>query len=229
MSFALHRNHNSKVIYYHDVNRKYTDMGTEKEVILKHMKLVRNWGYEIVDSITSKQSQIMICFDDGWAGIYESKDIFIENQVFPTVFIAVDLIGKPGYLTVEQIRELHSLGFHFEGHAWSHRDLTSFDDKGLEHEIIDSKEELSQLLGYEIDSICFPQGRFSNKVVACCQKAGYSRIYSSIAGSYYDMLEKKGIICRNLVQSVSDREFKYILFSTSPVIVNRAIRIHYQK
>lgn len=224
----FHRNHKSKIIYYHDVGEKYTDMGTDWDTIRMHLEIVKKYGYKLVDNITERYGQIMICFDDGWAGIYEVKSFFSEIGVFPTIFIAVDLIGKPGYLTLEEIKEMQDVGFHFEGHSWSHRDLTTFDEKELEHEIIDSKKELSKMLGKEIEAICFPQGRFSDNVLRCCVNAGYSKLYSSITGGYFDLLEKKGIICRNLVQSVSNKEFSYMLNATSMFFVKRSIRLHFQ-
>lgn len=229
LSNLFHHNHDSKIIYYHDVSKKYTDMGTDLETIRRHFEMVRKCSYKFVNGITRQEGQVMVCFDDGWAGLYEAKDFFVENKVFPTVFIAVDLIGKPGYLSLQQIKELQNEGFLFEGHTWSHRDLTTFDDEGLRHEIIDSKEELSRLLGKEVEAICFPRGRFSNKVCQLCVEVGYKKLYSSITGGYNDLLKSKNLICRNLVQSVTDREFGYILNATSRFFVKRSIKLHYQK
>lgn len=229
LSFIINRNRGSKIIYYHDVSKKYTSMGTDLETIRRHVSVVKCQGYDIVPQITERKNQVMVCFDDGWAGIYDAKDFFVENKVFPTVFIAVDLIGKPGYLTLQQIMDLQNEGFLFEGHTWSHRDLTTFDEAGLRHELIDSKVELSRMLGKEVEALCFPQGRFSDKVYQVSIEAGYKKLYSSITGGYYDLLKSKNLICRNLVQSVTDKEFKYILNATSSFFVRRSIKLHYQK
>ena len=105
----------------------------------------------------------------------------------------------------------------------------TFDGNDLRHEIIDSKQEISRLLGKDVTALCFPQGRFSDKVLECSKEAGYSKLYSSIAGGYFDRKEKDGLICRNLVQAVTDREFEYILNSTSKFFVKRTVKLHYQK
>lgn len=228
-SHLFHHNHDSKIIYYHDVSKKYTDMGTDLDTIKRHFELVKKYGYILVNDITQPKGQVMVCFDDGWAGLYEAKDYFVENKVFPTIFIAVDLIGKPGYLTLQQIKELQNEGFLFEGHTWSHRDLTTFDNEGLHRELIDSREELSRLLGKEVEALCFPQGRFSDKVYQISVEAGYKKLYSSITGGYFDLLKSENLICRNLVQSVTDREFKYIVNATSSFFVRRSLKLHYQK
>ena len=228
-SYLFHRNHDSKIIYYHDVNRKYTDMGTDLNLIKRHFDIVRQSNYQFVDEINQRKGQIMVCFDDGWAGIYEAKEFFIKEGVFPTVFIAVDLIGKPGYLTLTQILELQDIGFQFEGHTWSHKDLTTFDSQGLKHELVDSKIELSKLLGKDITALCFPQGRFSDIVYNAGLQADYTKLYSSINGGYYDLIESKGLICRKLVQSASTRDFKFIINSSSPFLKKRAFKLHYQQ
>ena len=227
--YLLHRNRDSKIIYYHDVGHRYTDMGTEMKLIRQHFEVVRSQGFVFVDEIAQNKNQIMVCFDDGWAGLYEAKDFFIKERVFPTVFIAVDLIGKPGYLTLTQILELQDIGFHFEGHTWSHEDLTTFDDAGLIHELRDSREELSRLLKKEVKALCFPKGRFSDKVCKIADDSGYEKLYSSISGGYYDLIESKRLICRNLVQTLNPWEFKRRIMSTSELLVRRNIQQHYQR
>lgn len=214
LGFIFHHNHDSKVVYYHDVSTQFTDMGTDYSLMRKHFEIIKECGYRIVPDIKEKQNEIMICFDDGWAGIYDYKDKFVKQGIYPTIFIAVDLVGKEGYLTVEQIKELYSIGFHFQAHTWSHQDLTSFDDKGLDHELLDSKLELEKVLGHSFEAICFPMGRFSNRVKEKSLAAGYEKLFSSLPGGYYDM-EPDKMICRNCAQNASPREFKWMLNGTS--------------
>jgi len=222
-AYLFHRNDNSKVIYYHDLGLKYTDMGTDFNLFKKHIDIIRKDGYQIVPKITQRQKEVMVCFDDGWKGIYEYKDYFVEQKIYPTIFIAVELIGSEGYLKKEQILELEEMGFNFESHTWSHKDLTTFDVKDLEHELRDSKERLETTFGHSFNSICYPMGRFSRLVYEESKKSGYSKIYSSILGGYYDE-EEKGMICRNCVQFSSPFEFKCMLNSTSRFFRKRLIK-----
>lgn len=224
-AYIYHRNNDSKVVYYHDVSTNYTTMGTNLDLMKTHFEIVRQSGYTIVPNITKRQNQVMVCFDDGWAGIYDNKDFFIDHNIVPTIFIAVDLIGADGYMTVGQIRELQALGFQFECHTWSHQSLTLFDDDILKHELKDSKEELERLFGHPFTAICYPQGRFSMHIHNLCERYGYTRQFSSVAGGYYDM-EDKGLICRMCAQFASPREFKWMLNSTSSFFRNRLIKQH---
>lgn len=225
ISYLIRHNKDSKVVYYHDVGTKYTDMGTDIQLMKQHFTIIRKSGYDIVPSVEKRKKQVMICFDDGWAGIYDHKDFFIQQNIKPTIFIAVDLIDKDGYLTKEQIKELQQTGFRFEGHTWSHKSLTGFNDEELEHELRESKEVLEKLLGSPITAICYPQGRFSMHVHDLCKQYGYERQFSSLHGGYYDLAEK-GIICRMCAQFSTSTEFKWMLNGTSRLFRKRLIKQH---
>lgn len=226
ISFLFSKNRKSKIIYYHDISNKYTDMGTDFDLFKIHINIIRKEKFDIVKKISTENNQIMICFDDGWAGIYEVKDYFISEKIFPTIFIALDLIGKEGYLDISQILELQELGFIFESHAWSHTNLSLYNNAELKKELLDSRIKLSEILNKNVDSICFPQGYFTSNVLKLSNEYGYKNLYSSVSGSYYDLIEKKNIICRNLVQFSSSLFFKLQLFTSPQYIQKRSLKIH---
>lgn len=226
--YTFHRNNNSKIIFYHDVSQTYTYMGTDLGLIERHLDIINHEGFEVVEKITSPFKQVMICFDDGWEGIYYSKDFFISKGIRPTIFISNSLIGKPGYLNVAQIKELESLGFMFEGHSWSHYNLPSFSESELRHELSDSKKEIEKILGHSIEAICFPQGRFDDRVIRISKEAGYCYLYSSLAATHDALLATHGVYCRILVQYSSPAYFKFQLCSDSPYMQKRTLRLHYK-
>lgn len=227
--YVFHFNRKSKVFYYHDIGKTYTKMGTGAELISSHIDSILNQGFKIVPNITERDNQVMICFDDGWHGIYDYRDLFIKKGLKPTIFIAVDLIGKSGYLTEKEIFELKDAGFIFESHSWSHQGLPFCgNDETLFHELLDSKIELEHRFKQSIDSICFPQGRYSKHIVDICYKSGYRKLYSSLPGGIFD-LESEGVLCRNLLAEVPPSQVKYVLMGCSHVYRKRLRRLQYQK
>lgn len=226
--YLFHRNRDSKVLFYHDVGLNYTKMGTPLEIIQVHINQIKKLGFDIVKDIDKKQNQVMICFDDGWSGLYDAKDYFVKENIFPTVFVAVDLIGTKGYMTAEQIKELADKGFVFQAHTWSHEDLTTFDDEGLHKELVGAKSELEKKLAIQIDALCFPKGLYNDQVVSVSIEAGYKKLYSSIWGGYYDLIGR-GLICRNLVQDIPPFAIKYVLQGASPYLTKRYMKRHYKK
>jgi len=224
---TFHKNTRSKVLYYHDVTTDYTEMGTPIQLLSEQFDIILDNGYSIVPAVTQETGQIQVCFDDGWAGLYENKGFFIQKGIKPLVFIAVDLIGKDGYMNEMQIKELMAAGFLFGCHTWSHSDLSLLSYDELQHELVDSKRDLEERFGVAFDSICFPMGRFSDKVLEVCKEAGYSKCYSSISGNYFDLYDRN-LICRNLLQHATPRMVQYIVTGGSVCMKNRSIRQQYR-
>lgn len=231
VSSIVHRNRKSKILYYHDVydGMKYTGMGTALEMFSRHIKTVRDNGFAIVEKITKPKGEVMIVFDDGFRGIYDTKDFFIRNGLRPTVFLAVSLIGTPGYLSREEILELQEAGFIFQCHTWSHEDLTKFSKEELGRELGEAKRELETLLGKAVDEICFPIGYFSQQVLDECKRYGYKTMYSSIPGNYFDTMFAEGLKTRNLMQYASPRECRLALLGGGKLLKNRYIKMHFRR
>lgn len=223
--YLLHKNKNSKVIYYHDLGLDYTDMGTDIDMFVKHIEVVRHCGFKIVDEITEPYGQIMICFDDGWEGLYRAKDILSKLDIRPTVFVAVDLIGSEGHLNLEQINELKSMGVRFQGHSWSHIELSPLSEEQLDKEICSSKEKLQQMLGHSVDEICFPCGVFSEAVIQKCISAGYKKLYSSIHSGYKCTIDER-LIGRKNCQYYSTDEVRFAILGQSDYLQNRCFKQH---
>lgn len=221
------RSKDSKVIFYHDVHNttSYTPMSTHISALAQHIEVAKNLGYEFVSQITQRQNQLMVCFDDGFKGIWDNRLFFVENNIYPTVFIAVDLINKDGYLSVEEIKELYGLGFTFQAHSWSHDDLSKYSTEELHKELVLSKIELERLTGFHIDEICFPQGYYSDMVVSEARKAGYRKMYSSEPRPYFKR-NTEDIIPRYLVQHANKKLIRAILQGGMDVLYAHYHKLH---
>ena len=230
ISSIVFHNRGSKILFYHDVycDNQYTDMGTSLAMFTEHIKTIKKNKFSIVDNIIDKKNEIKICFDDGFKGIYDTRKFFIESGIHPTVFLATTLIGQPGYLNHDEILELQELGFIFQCHAWSHSDLSEFSKEELHRELYDSKILLEDILGKNVDEICFPIGYFSQLVLDECQRYGYKTMYSSIPGNYFDKIFTNGLKTRNLVQFASPSEVKSVLLGGYHLLHNRYVKMHWR-
>lgn len=223
----IRRDKSSKIIFYHDVHSstEYTDMGTPLSLFQQHIAKIRELNFEIVQQITKEQKQVMICFDDGFRGIWDNRQYFIDNNIMPTVFIAVDLIGKEGYLTIDEIKTLAKVGFRFQAHGWRHSNLTLFGDEELKRELSDAKQKLEELTGLHIVEICFPQGYYSDKVVESAERYGYEAMYTSDPKPYAKRV-KENLLPRYLVQHASPRVFKAILNGGMDILYTHYYKLH---
>lgn len=229
-----HRNRGSKVLYYHDVyqtvNYKALDadihMGTPLELFKKHIDIIKTEGYEIVPHITKPEGQIAIMFDDGFRGIWECRDYFYKNGICPTIFLPVEFIGRTdlGMLTLQEIKELQQHGFIFQSHTWTHRPLTSVPEDELLHELVDSKTQLTELLGVDVTALCMPLGFFTKEILGKITESGYKEIYSCIPGNYFDKYQN--LIPRNICQYASPNDVKLILRGGNEILRKRYATMH---
>ena len=230
----LHRNHASKILFYHDIcgasSYKSLDsdvlMGTPLELFKKHLEVISEEGYKVVPRITNPENEVAIMLDDGFRGIWDNRQFFYERKICPTVFLAVDLIGKEGFLTVPEILELQSHGFIFECHSWTHTNLAMKTDAELQRELGEARSYLSQLLGKDVRELCLPIGYFSDHLVEAARAYGYSEIYSSIPGNYFDPVSC-GLRARILCQFASPHEVRLQLRGGSGIISQRYEKLHH--
>jgi len=226
-----HKDQHSKVIYYHDIhdesNAKYTEMSTDFNLFKVHIQCIKEMRFEIVKDITQPEKQLKISFDDGFRGVYHHKDYFVQNQIFPTIYIITSLVGEKDYLTWEELRELDSLGFNLQSHTHFHSDLNKLDKKNLFDDLKKSKNLLEKNLNREITELCFPKGLFNNQVLEVAKEVGYTKCYCSIPGNSEDHKELEILYYRNLVQFSSKRDFKSILLGGMLLFKNRYKKQHY--
>jgi len=80
-------------------------------------------------------------------------------------------------MSVEALRELHSMGFGIGAHTIDHPILTYCSAQEVEREVGGVREELEAIIGGTVDGFAYPNGRphadFSSHHVRAVQRAGY--------------------------------------------------------
>lgn len=203
----------SKVVFYHDIHsdKKYTDMSTPIELFKKHIKIIRESGYEIVNEITNTLGQIEICFDDAFLGLYDNIELIKEQNIPINLFVISSFLEKENHINTEQLIELNKLKqIAISSHTKSHKILNCISENETKQELQDSKFELENLIKQEVNSLCFPEGKFNSNVIEVAKNLGYTKLYSSLPGFYIDEF-LPNVKRRSLVQFAGEKEFKAIL------------------
>lgn len=76
-------------------------------------------------------------------------------------------------MTSAQLRDLVAAGHEVGSHSMTHPLLPQCTDEELEVELSASRELLGKLVGKSIDTFCYPNGDWDERVVAAARKAGY--------------------------------------------------------
>ncbi|BBG65151.1 polysaccharide deacetylase [Hydrogenimonas sp.] len=225
----LYENRSSKVIYYHDLHDKdsFTPMSTPVDLFKKHLDIIAMNDYDIVKSIDKNDLQLEITFDDGFRGLYENFSIFIDRNIPVKLFTVTSFIGKNGYLTDYELKNMYDTGLLSIGsHTHTHSDLEILTKDQIYDELKRSKEILGDMLNCEVDTLCYPRGRFNDTAVECAKDLGYSKQYTCLPGNYFEHF-REGLINRSLVQAASDKEFQKILNGADKVFYKRYLKQHY--
>jgi len=146
---------------------------------------------ELINALSKKQTlphnAVVITFDDGSEDIYRNAFVVLKKNRFPaTVFVITDLVGKEGFLSWEQLRQMQGQGIDIASHTKTHAYLPDIsDEQRLWKEIFESKKELENKMGREISLFSYPVGGYNAKVIDFVKRAGYIAACTSNKGRYH--------------------------------------------
>ena len=188
------------ILVYHIVRPSYpTDTRAVKalahtpEVFDAQMKYLADAGYHVVsfadlerhltDGAPLPKNPIIISFDDGWSDQFTyAFPILKKYHYTATFFVFINPIGRRGFVSWSDLREMRDAGMTIGSHSKSHPFLTKITDPTvLWSEIDDSKKTLEKNLGITVNEFAYPFGQYNADIVALVKKAGYT----SARGDYY--------------------------------------------
>ncbi len=135
---------------------------------------------------THVENPVLLTFDDGYEDNFTHLFPLLKKyQAHALIFLVTERVGTPGYLTWEQIGQMHASGLvAFGSHSCTHRRLRSLSDEDIAQEITQSKQILEEKLGCPVLSFCYPfgAGGFDKRVRPQVLKAGYILDFSTKKG-----------------------------------------------
>jgi len=137
-------------------------------------------GVSVSEALNHQPGNIAITFDDGSeTDLLFAAPILREFGFGATFYITTGFLGKPGYLSESQLRELCALGFEIGCHSMTHAYLTDLDDEGIHREVADAKSQLEQIIRRPVEHFSCPGGRYSQRVSQVARSAGYRSVATS--------------------------------------------------
>lgn len=176
--------------YHHINNVDHSALTLSTSEFRAQMQYLKNNGYT---SITPDQliayldhgvklpnKPVLITFDDGYEDNYkEAYPILKECNLTATIFLISHYIGWKDYLTWDEIMEMKQNGVLFEGHTFSHPYLSKIHDAvELHRQLVESKNDLEQHLGYSVDYLAYPYGDYNADTIRAVKNYGYKAAFS---------------------------------------------------
>ncbi|NRG16349.1 polysaccharide deacetylase family protein [Rhizobiales bacterium] len=124
-----------------------------------------------------------ITFDDGNLSDFEvGLPVLQKHGRKGRFFVLAGRIGKEGYLSAGQIRELAASGMEIGSHGYDHVDWRGLDQKGRQREFTDARRKIEDVLGKPVMTAALPFGGFDQHVLAHLKTAGFQRVFTSSQG-----------------------------------------------
>lgn len=164
---------------YHNV-RPYTTQDPayfiSPERLEEHLKKLKELGFQSVlpEQVEGSFYQgkklpakpILISFDDTRADHFLAAAPLLEKYGFRGVFYIMTVsIGKSGYMTKAQIKELSDRGHAIGHHTWDHQDLRKLPADQWKIQIDKPKALLEEITGKKVTSLAYPFGLWNPQAI----------------------------------------------------------------
>ena len=132
---------------------------------------------------TMPDNPIILTFDDGYEDNYTNMLPILEaHNMKAVVYVIANNIGKPEYLTFEELRDMQNRGIEIGCHTANHRPLTELNREELMHEISDSKIYLEWNGINYIISFSYPNGLYNDESINIIKEQNYFTAVTGEAG-----------------------------------------------
>lgn len=127
---------------------------------------------------------VWITLDDGYLNNFtDGFPIFKELKMNGTINYITSKIENSSYFNLNQMKEMNQSDFiSIESHTVSHLDLNTLEDDQIISELKESKEWLDNNLKQNTSLLCYPAGRYDERVKQYAEDAGYKMAITTEPG-----------------------------------------------
>ena len=159
------------IMYHRFEENEYPSTNVKIDIFKKQVALIEKknllfYNLDDFDSNFNKpknDKKILLTIDDAFTSFYEHAWPYLnENKIPFILFVSTQHVGKYGYMSWEQIKEIEKENFAFIGnHSHSHEYLVNYDFQRFKADIDQSIKIFINKLGYNPIYFSYPFGEFS--------------------------------------------------------------------
>ena len=159
-------------LMYHRFNENnYPSTNIRMDVFQNQMELMSNLGYEFYDPKSfisdfekpKNKKKILITIDDGFKSFYNEAWPYLKKNKIPFIlFVSTEPVGKYGYMTWNEIKEIAESNLGYIGHhSHTHKYLIDMTDEEFVDDIKTATKIFENQLGYVPLIFSYPFGEYS--------------------------------------------------------------------
>jgi len=159
-------------IMYHRFNEnRYPSTNIKMDIFKEHINIIKNSNFNFHNpvnfekqfNIAKSKKEILITVDDAFESFYnEAWPYLRENKIPFILFVSTEPVGKKGYMTWKQIKEVENYNFTFIGHhSHTHEYLIDVSNEEFIKDIETANNIFLKELGYIPSLFSYPFGEYS--------------------------------------------------------------------
>lgn len=170
------------VLQYHHVDARTPAItSTSPEAFIQHLDFIQESGREVVslDEIVAQPEiendrRVAITFDDAYDNLLTNAVPELVRREWPfTIFVATAYVGRPGYLSWDDLRAIESKGGTLANHTHTHLHMLRLQEdetaeewlSRLEKEIVKAQTLLEKHLQRPTRHFAYPYGEYNQEIL----------------------------------------------------------------
>ena len=168
------------LMYHRFDENKYPSTNIKMDIFKNHIQIIKEKNYQFEDpdnfqknfESPKNEKKILITIDDAFSSFYEKAWPFLKKNKIPFIlFVSTEPVGKNGYMTWKQIKEVEKEKFAYIGnHSHSHEYLLDLNFQDFKKDINKSIKIFKNELGYSPIYYSHPFGEYSQKQIEFLKK-----------------------------------------------------------
>ena len=159
---------------YHRFNEdKYPSTNIKMDIFKKQINIIKDKNYSFESpkdfdlnfNNPKTKKKVLITIDDGFSSFYNYGWPYLKENKIPFIlFVSTEAVGKHGYMSWKQIKEIEKEKFAFLGnHSHSHNYLVDLTFENFKKDINKSIKIFKKEVGYNPIFFSYPFGEYSLK------------------------------------------------------------------
>tara|TARA_Y100001970_G_scaffold246858_1_gene315114 strand:+ start:5223 stop:6281 length:1059 start_codon:yes stop_codon:yes gene_type:complete len=168
------KDHGILALMYHRFDEnKYPSTNIRMDVFKNQIDIIKKNNIDFIKlnefkdqfKNTKKKKKILLTIDDAFYSFYEKAWPYLKKNKIPFIlFVSTEPVGKSGYMTWKQIKEIEKEDFVTIGnHAHSHEYMVETSFEEFKNDVDESIKIFKNKLGYNPIYYSYPFGEYSLK------------------------------------------------------------------
>jgi len=180
------------IMYHRFEENKYPSTNIRINDFKEHIELIKKNGIKFVNpsnfknelNNNKKERKVLITIDDGYRSFYDNAWPILKKDKIPFIlFVSTREVGKKGYMSWENIREIEKYDFvEIGNHSHTHDYLIDFVDQEIENDLKTSINIFKNEIGKNSSFFSYPFGEYSTKLKNIVIELGFKYAFGQHSG-----------------------------------------------